>query len=170
MSLQGRPGDRPSPIDGPACEDTPTPTGSHQAHSLEEVGAILDEWNLGPSKHEELGNLAVKKDMHYLVETLRSVPDKQTSTRIVEYSLQMLGWVHCALRVDHFLIEHEAFQNALIASTLEVLQDHKWMSVYFSVLAVSSTFRHSALFLFDVFVRWVYSSWAMRMPCPSMCP
>lgn len=87
--------------------------------------------------HEELGTLTSKKDMHYRIETLRSVPDKPTSTRIVEYSLQMFGWVHCALRVDHFLLEHEAFQNALLAGTLEVLLDHKWMSVYFSVLAVS---------------------------------
>lgn len=137
MSMQGRTANRQPSIDGPASKNRPAPAGGRQVHPFAEVGAILDEWNLGLSKHEELGTLASKKDMHYRIETLGSVPDKETSTRIVEYSLQMLGWVHCALRVDRFLSEHEAFQNALLAGTLEVLQDHKWMSVYFSVLAVS---------------------------------
>lgn len=117
-------------------------TGGQQVTPFEEVGAILDEWNLGLFKHEELGELgnpSSEKGLHFLVETLRSVPEKTTSTRIVEFSLQMLGWIHCALRADRFLVEHEAFQNALLDGTLEVLQDHKWMAIYFSVLAVRPT-------------------------------
>ncbi|KAI0973188.1 hypothetical protein F4678DRAFT_478361 [Xylaria arbuscula] len=140
MSLHGRARVLQAPIDASTCKYRRSATGSHQGIPFEEVGAILDEWNLGLFKHEELGNASSKKGMHYLAETLRSVPDKAISTRIVEFSLQMLGWIHCALRVDQFLIEHETFQNALTAGTLEVLQDHKWMAVYFSVLAVGLFF------------------------------
>jgi hypothetical protein len=141
MSLRGRAGARrPLPTsDVSVSQDRRTPNGGHQVTPFEEVGAILDEWNFGLFKHEELGGLgnrSSEKDLHFLVETLRSVPEKTTSTRIVEFSLQMLGWIHCALRADRFLVEHEAFQNALLDGTLEVLQDHKWMAIYFSVLAV----------------------------------
>lgn len=139
MSLQGQAWTQPPPIDASANKDSSTLTDRPQAQAtpFEEVGAILDEWNLGLPKHEDLGNPTSKKDMHYLVETLKSVPDRQTSTKIVEYSLQMFGWIHCAVRVDQFLAEHEVFQNALLAGSLEGLQDHKWMALYFSVLAVS---------------------------------
>lgn len=158
MSLQSQNRHRSTPNVGSTNQNRSTPSGSHQVHtSIEEVGVILDEWNSGLLKDEEIGNLASKKDMHYLTETLRSVPDKQTSTRIVEYSLKMMGWVHCALRVDHFLLEHEVFHNALASGTIDVLQDSKWMSVYFSILAVSPrplmSWKLSLPTVVDVFVR-----------------
>ncbi|KAJ5833640.1 hypothetical protein N7474_001951 [Penicillium riverlandense] len=135
-SFRGRVGARPLQIrDATASKDKRAATEAHQVSPFGEVGAILDEWNLGLFKDSELGDPTSEKDMHFLVETLKSVPGKLTSTRIVEFSLQMLGWIHCALRADQFLAEHEAFQNALIAGTFEVLQDHKWMAIYFSVLA-----------------------------------
>ncbi|KAJ5660682.1 uncharacterized protein N7484_000054 [Penicillium longicatenatum] len=141
LSLRGRAGaQRFSVGNGSPSNDRPMPTAGHQATAFEEVGAILDEWNLGRLKQEKLGKPTSENDLHFLVETLKSVPDSSTSTRIVEFSLQMLGWIHCALRADQFLIEHEAFHNALIAGTLEVLQDHKWMAIYFSVLAVGIFF------------------------------
>lgn len=139
LSLRGRAGARRFRIgnnNGSPSKNRPTPTTGHQATAFEEVGAILDEWNLGLHKQEEWGNPTSEKNLDFLVETRRSVPDKLTSTRIVEFSLRVLGWIHCALRADQFFIEHEAFQNALIAGTLEVLQDHKWMAIHFSVLAV----------------------------------
>ncbi|KAF7177665.1 hypothetical protein CNMCM7691_006026 [Aspergillus felis] len=141
LSLRDRAGARPFRVgNGSPSMDRPTPTAGHRATTFEEVGAILDEWNLGLLKQEDSGNPRSEKDLHFLVDTLRSVPDKSTSTRIVEFSLQILGWIHCALRADQFLTEHEAFQNALMAGTLEVLQDHKWMAIYFSVLAVGIFF------------------------------
>lgn len=132
MSLRGRDMARPLRI-GDASKDRRTRTSDHQAAPLEEVGDILDAWNLGLLKHEEVQNPASEND---LLETLRSVPDKPTSTRIVEFSLEMCGWIHCALRADQFLVEHEAFQNALLGGTLGVLWDYKWMAMYFSVLTV----------------------------------
>lgn len=142
MSLRDRAGARPLPItDGSPGKDRRSPNGAGQAVAFEEVGAILDEWNLGLLRHEESGNPTSEKDRHFLVQTLRSIPDKSVSIKVVDFSLKMLGWIHCALRADQFLIEHEAFQNALIAGTFGVLQDHKWMALYFSVLAVSSVMQ-----------------------------
>ncbi|KAJ5190126.1 uncharacterized protein N7498_009111 [Penicillium cinerascens] len=95
LSLRGRAGaQRFSVGNGSPSNDRPMPTAGHQATAFEEVGAILDEWNLGRLKQEKLGKPTSENDLHFLVETLKSVPDSSTSTRIVEFSLQMLGWIH----------------------------------------------------------------------------
>lgn len=68
---------------------------------------------------------------------LSLLPIRQSSLRIVHFSLGTLGWVHCALNAPKFLAEHEAFWNSLELDDRKGLENHGWMAVYLSVLAVS---------------------------------
>jgi hypothetical protein len=65
------------------------------------------------------------------------LPIRESSLKLVRFSLGTLGWVHCALNAPRFLAEHDAFWSSLELNDIKVLDNHGWMSVYLSVLAVS---------------------------------
>jgi hypothetical protein len=64
-------------------------------------------------------------------------PIRESSLKIVEFSLSTLGWVHCSLNAPRFLTEHNTFWDSLEANDRTVLNHHSWLAVYLSVLAVS---------------------------------
>jgi hypothetical protein len=68
---------------------------------------------------------------------LSLLPIRESSLKIVHLSLGTLGWIHCALNAPKFLAEHGAFWNSLELNNRTVLENHGWMAVYLSVLAVS---------------------------------
>jgi Centromere DNA-binding protein complex CBF3 subunit B len=70
-------------------------------------------------------------------EPLTLLPVRSSSHRIVRYSLEYFGWVHCALNAPDFLQQHEDFWNALESEDTSVLGNHFWMALYFSLIAVS---------------------------------
>lgn len=109
-----------------------------------EVVALLNDWDVGAFKNTLSRQKDPDKEMEYVAEIVFSLPNQLTSTRIVHFSLQTLGWIHCALRVDQFLAEHEAFQNSMEVGSPYILQNHGWMSIYYSVLTVRSTNLASA--------------------------
>lgn len=108
--------------------------------TYDEVGAVLDDWDIGVSKNQQWQNGSSGRDAEYFLELFRSLPSRRNSTSIVQFSLQILGWIHCGLRADQFLAEHEAFQNALEIGTHQILENHGWMAIYFSVLTVRNPF------------------------------
>ncbi|KAM0415971.1 hypothetical protein ACHAPT_013070 [Fusarium lateritium] len=134
MSLQGRAG----LASGQNIPSAVVPT--RQAIPLEEVGAVLDDWNIGSVQHGKSYTSTTCNDMQNFLEVQQIMPDKATSTHIVKFSLRVLGWIHCALRVDEFLAQHEAFQNSLQADSLQVFHGHGWMATYFSILTVGLFF------------------------------
>ena len=69
--------------------------------------------------------------------TLSILPTESSSRSIVRFSLSALGWIHCAVRSDIFIQEHDAFWSALDKGDFSVLGNHCWLAVYFSVLTVS---------------------------------
>jgi hypothetical protein len=64
-------------------------------------------------------------------------PIRESSLKIVEFSLSTLGWVHCSLNAPRFLTDHNTFWDSLEANDRTVLYNHGWLAVYLSVLAVS---------------------------------
>ncbi|KAK4942028.1 hypothetical protein LTR10_018209 [Elasticomyces elasticus] len=136
MTSQGRAG----LTSADAGIDKPTVLKSSRTALYDEVGTVLDDWDLGVTKNPQWQNVASGKDAEYFLELFRCLPSTRSSTLIVQFSLEKLGWIHCALRVDQFLAEHEAFQNDLEFGTLQVLENHGWMAIYFSVLTVGLFF------------------------------
>lgn len=94
---------------------------------------LLEDWSHGQLQKEKT---EVKSDGRPSLDVLSILPSREESTRVVNFSLQMLGWIHCALRVDIFQQEHEQFWDRLEAQDTSVLENHSWLMVYFSVLAV----------------------------------
>lgn len=139
MSLQDRAGLQASDVN----RGDKAQSSSEQVTTFEEVGEILDDWNLGMlnRNHSEFSRSS-NTDMEYYLKVLRILPTRQNSTQIVDFSLRTLGWVHCAVRTDDFLATHNIFQDALESGTMQVLQDHEWMAIYFSILAVSLQLVH----------------------------
>lgn len=72
-------------------------------------------------------------------------PDATSSWRIVEFSLSMVGWLHCAIRCDVFRREHDQFWSAIGYGDHSVLRQHRWMAIYLAILAASSFIPNHAL-------------------------
>jgi hypothetical protein len=70
------------------------------------------------------------------LDLLSLLPIRKSSEKIVRFSLEMLGWIHCALSPQDFLLEHDQFWSALEAHDRTVLSNHTWTALYLSVLAV----------------------------------
>lgn len=64
------------------------------------------------------------------------LPSRRASTCIVTYSLQTLGWIHCAVRADQFLGEHEKFWDSIESGHTVEAGSRPWIALYFSLLAV----------------------------------
>ena len=64
------------------------------------------------------------------------LPSRDASLSLVTFSLERLGWIHCAVNADEFLQEHDQFwQNAELSAVIERSQ-RPWITVYLAVLAV----------------------------------
>jgi hypothetical protein len=103
---------------------------------FEEVEGILDDWDLGIVNRGQASNGISRPNTGQPLDTLRLLPNREQSSYILQFSLDVLGWVHCAVRADQFFTEHETLKDTLARGDLEGL-DHAWMSVYFSLLTVS---------------------------------
>ncbi|KAH7309983.1 hypothetical protein BKA65DRAFT_414326 [Rhexocercosporidium sp. MPI-PUGE-AT-0058] len=68
------------------------------------------------------------------------LPNPASSEAIVRFSLENLGWVHCALNAPEFLAQHENFWTGVQAKDSQVLEDHGWIALYLSVISVGIYF------------------------------
>lgn len=103
--------------------------------NLERIGVILDDWNLGVVNRQPPSS-TFYRHVDRSFDILEHLPDCATSTYIVNFTLETLGWIHCAISTDKFVQEHELFQNCLATGDLAVLENHGWMAIYFSLLTV----------------------------------
>jgi hypothetical protein len=120
-----------SPISTSRANDTPfgprPPEDIVTAFEGLHLGDPVKEW----SKYSTLQPEGLTRHV------LSLLPIRQSSVKIVRFSLAALGWVHCALNGPRFLAEHDAFWNRLEVNDRNALENHGWMAVYFGVLAVS---------------------------------
>ncbi|KAI4942308.1 hypothetical protein J4E86_010110 [Alternaria arbusti] len=64
------------------------------------------------------------------------LPSKDASIQLVTFSLQTLGWLHCAVDADVFFGEHEEFwQSTQLGAGIDRAR-RPWLVVYLAVLAV----------------------------------
>ncbi|KAJ5563953.1 hypothetical protein N7513_000195 [Penicillium frequentans] len=136
MSLQDRAGLQARPTSG-----MPSATfNSENITAFEEVGAILDDWNLGIVQRSRRSDDSLTTGASQPLDTLRSLPNRVDSNVILQFSLKMLGWIHCAVRADQFITDHDILQDAMAEGDLQGLHDHGWMAIYFSLLTVGLFF------------------------------
>lgn len=64
------------------------------------------------------------------------LPEQDTSLRLVTFSLQTLGWLHCAMDSEKFLTEHAEFWQDAQFSVAPSRERRPWLALYFAVLAV----------------------------------
>jgi len=63
------------------------------------------------------------------------LPSRAASTRIVQWSLHTLGWIHCALRADVFIQEHEELWNKIEHGNTVEDEQRPWFALYLAVLS-----------------------------------
>ncbi|KAJ5029411.1 hypothetical protein J3E72DRAFT_232471 [Bipolaris maydis] len=64
------------------------------------------------------------------------LPSRDASLGIVTFSLQTLGWIHCAVNANDFLAEHHDFWKNVELGTGIKPEQRPWVALYFAVLAV----------------------------------
>jgi len=102
----------------------------------EDIFTTFERLHLGGSEENTIQGTVLEPTI-YDDQILSLLPIRESSLKIVHFSLGALGWVHCALDVPRFMTEHDAFWNGLEVNDRKALQNHGWMAVYLSVLAVS---------------------------------
>ncbi|KAL2857315.1 hypothetical protein BJY01DRAFT_242387 [Aspergillus pseudoustus] len=110
----------------------------HAVH--ERMGAILADWNLGMVSHRPSSSEHLSHNSITPLNFVQRLPNQSASTYILRYSLETLGWVHCAVRADQFMEEHQAFQESRATRNGTMHADHGWMAVYLSLLVVGLFF------------------------------
>ena len=63
------------------------------------------------------------------------LPNKDTSTKLSNFSLQTLGWLHCAVNANEFLQEQEQFWERVQRGQGLEQRERPWLSLYLAVLA-----------------------------------
>jgi hypothetical protein len=107
-----------------------------QAEPPEDIVTTFEGLHLGGGPEENSFHDQLT-DPDFFDNMLSLLPIRESSLKIVHFSLGTLGWVHCALNVPKFLAEHDAFWISLELNGKNGLENHAWMAVYLSVLAVS---------------------------------
>jgi hypothetical protein len=114
---------------------------SQPAASLEDLVPAFEQFDVGLKNDPATQSTSAKEITDRLYQPTTDpvsllLPEKDASLRIVLFSLQTLGWLHCAVDPDAFLKEHDEFwQNAQFGIPLD--REHRpWITVYFALLAV----------------------------------
>lgn len=119
----------------PATALTPTPASEIRLSNENILSTFQGLQVESPSKFPSQSSRQCDSTrIEYLFSIL---PTRASSDSIVRFSLEKLGWVHCALNAPVFLAQHENFWRGLQAKNSQVLEDHGWTALYLSVISVS---------------------------------
>jgi hypothetical protein len=109
--------------------------------SLKDIVPAFEQFDLG-IEHDSVSSGNPEKDIaDKLYEPVADpvfllLPNRDNSTKLLQFSLQTLGWLHCAVNADEFLREHEQFwEKVHLGQSLEP-KERPWLSLYFALLAV----------------------------------
>ncbi|KIW05080.1 uncharacterized protein PV09_04228 [Verruconis gallopava] len=120
------------------------PSASHEARTVEdssqpefeELVPALEQFDLDP-KFDSNANPVLQQlwtpgnDPLYML-----LPTRSASRTLVEFALTTFGWLHCAVRADCFLEQHENFWNHLEAGHTVEEEQRPWLSLWLSLLSV----------------------------------
>ncbi|EXA34306.1 hypothetical protein FOVG_14737 [Fusarium oxysporum f. sp. pisi HDV247] len=116
---------------------------------IEELDYSMEHLNLGlaSNDHDPANESASFSawECHLLRFTL---PSRTTSTGIVRFVLEQLGWLHCALIASEFELEHERFWDLLDSQSPQQKPGPSFSCMYLAILSVGSYYMdttHQAL-------------------------
>ncbi|KAH8679513.1 hypothetical protein BGZ60DRAFT_400172 [Tricladium varicosporioides] len=118
-----------------------TPTQNISSHRSDSDEILTVFHDLHVESHpkslqvEFLGKGILRHDYIFSILPIRKFSDK-----IVHFSLQELGWIHCSLNAPIFLAQHDKFWDSWNAGDSTVLENHNWMALYLSILCVGVYF------------------------------
>lgn len=114
----------------------------------DEIAQSLEAINLGVSVgDDDLNWISAGPDWpNDLVDKLSLLPSSSSvSWQIIEHSLTMTGWLHCAINVGTLRQQHDDFWQRVANRDLSVLGDSRWMALYLAILAVNAQFQNYPL-------------------------
>ena len=112
-----------------------------------DLGPALEQFDLyvkyNPTSNPALKQLwAPADDSLYLL-----LPTKAASTKLVTFALSTFGWMHRAVRVDHFLQQHDDFWSHLEDGQPVIEEQRPWLALWLSLLSVGLQELHNIGFL-----------------------
>jgi hypothetical protein len=109
--------------------------------SLEDLVPAFEQFDIGLKNDSVTHGITAKDVADQLYEPITDpisllLPRRNASHQIVTFSLQTLGWLHCAVDADTFLEAHEEFWQSAQLNINLGREQRPWMSIYFAILAV----------------------------------
>jgi hypothetical protein len=118
-------------------EASGAPQDQERLADYENAEEIMDGWQRGvlQARHREV---TARNSPFVDSSSNLPFPSREESTRVVSFALQLLGWIHCALRADDFMLRHERFWDDATPPSHSPASpaDNRWLMLYFSVLTV----------------------------------
>lgn len=116
------------------------PPAATPGASVEDIVPALEQFDLGVSRDSDTTVISEKGIADQLYEPATDplfllLPSRETSEQLVTYSLQTLGWIHCAVNAPAFLKEHEEFWNRIHTGVGIDSGQRAWLAVYFAILS-----------------------------------
>ncbi|RDW69864.1 hypothetical protein BP6252_08884 [Coleophoma cylindrospora] len=125
----------------PACSDAPRTSNATADPGMPQEDILSTFQGLHVENASPLSSQGSPDPQNEWNDRLLSIlPIKRSSDQIIRFSLETLGWHHCALNASTFLAQHERFWDAMKSRDLSILQDHSWMGLYLGVLCVGIYF------------------------------
>lgn len=111
--------------------------------ALEDIVPAFEQFDLG-LKHDEnptTTDMSEKDTIDCLYDPstdpiLLLLPSREASDQFVRFTLQTLGWLHCAVDISLFLKEHDVFWDKIQLGVGIDRGDRPWLAVYLALLAV----------------------------------
>ncbi|CAH0033311.1 unnamed protein product [Clonostachys rhizophaga] len=133
--IQGRGGTRPG------SSRSQSSLSAAEQGDFETFSTILEQWNLGgPEQDASQKAPLLSETSEDFSPILSLIPRGEDCRILVRFSLETLGWIHCALDASAFSIEAEAFVASLEQGQCEGLRNHAWLAIFLGVLAVGLIF------------------------------
>jgi hypothetical protein len=110
--------------------------GDISQDEFEDLGPALEQFDLDV-KYDTNSSPALRQlwapadDPLYML-----LPTRDASNTLVKFALTAFGWMHCAVRADEFLKQHDEFWSNLEAGHPVVEEQRPWLALWLSLLAV----------------------------------
>ncbi|KAM0547541.1 hypothetical protein ACHAPJ_010285 [Fusarium lateritium] len=132
---------------------------------IEELDYSMEHLNLGLANNDhDSANESASFSAGECYLLRFTLPSRTTSTGIVRFVLEQLGWLHCALIASEFEIEHERFWDLLESQSSQQKPGTSFICLYLAILSVGSYYMdatHQALQNFAF-----YNPAASNLPVP----
>ncbi|KAH7366683.1 hypothetical protein BKA66DRAFT_591987 [Pyrenochaeta sp. MPI-SDFR-AT-0127] len=114
---------------------------TQQSTSLEDLIPSLEQFDIGIKPDTTALTVTEKEILNRLYEPATDpifllLPSRDASAQIVYFSLQTLGWLHCAVDADTFMNDHDDFWERTQLGVGIDRERRPWLTVYLALLAV----------------------------------